>query len=134
MNCLGKLRSEFAEKYPCYETGSNIYQGYMDMSYFSLNTERLKEKRLKVAIVYLHEKRAFEIWLSARNREILKKYRTIISSAALKDVIAFHDADNEDAVIECILTSDPDFDDQTSLTQSIKSGTEKFITAVTGLI
>ncbi len=104
------------------------------MSYFSLNTERLKEKRLKVAIVYLHEKRAFEIWLSARNREILKKYRTIISSAALKDVIAFHDADNEDAVIECILTSDPDFDDQTSLTQSIKSGTEKPITAVTGLI
>lgn len=134
LDYLGKLRSEFAEKHPCYETGSNIYQGYMDMSYFSLNTERLKEKGLKVAIVYLNEKSAFEIWLSARNREILKKYKTIISCPALKGISVFHDADNEDAVIECTLTPNPDFDDQISLTEEIKSGTEKFIAALTGLL
>ena len=39
---LGKLRAEFIKKHPHYDT-SSIYQGYMDMSYFSLmNREILK--------------------------------------------------------------------------------------------
>lgn len=58
---MGKLRSDFVSKYPDYEIGNNVYQGYMDMSYFSLNVKQLKDKGLKIAIVYLHEKGAFEI-------------------------------------------------------------------------
>lgn len=134
LDYLSQLRSDFASKYPDYEIGSNIYQGYMDMSYFSLNTEKLKEKGLKIAIVYLHEKGAFEIWLSARNREILKKYKTIFNGKVLEGISVFHDADNEDAVIECTLTSEPDFDKQISMTEIIEKGTEKFVTAITKLL
>jgi len=70
---LGKLRAEFVKEHPHYDVVS-IYQGYMDMSYFSLSTKSLKDKGLKIAIVYLHEKGNFEVWLSARNRDIAKSY------------------------------------------------------------
>ena len=120
LDYLGSLNSDFPSKYPDYEIGSHIYQGYMDMSYFSLYTNQLKQKGLKIAIVYLHEKAAFEVWLSARSREIMKRYKTIFTAKALKGISVFHDADNEDAVIECTLTSEPDFDKQFLLTEIIE--------------
>ena len=83
---------------------------------------------------YLHKKRAFEIWLSARNRGILKKYNTIFNGKEMEGISVFHDADNEDAVIEGVLTSDPDFDQQLSLTEMIGEGTEKFISVITKLL
>ncbi|MBT2582840.1 hypothetical protein [Planococcus sp. ISL-109] len=39
---IGKLRADFIGKYPHNDIGS-IYQGYMDMTYFSLTTEPLKK-------------------------------------------------------------------------------------------
>lgn len=131
---LSKLRNEFVKNYPDSEIGSNIYQGYMDMSYFSLNTKTLKAKGLKIALVYLHEKGAFEIWLSARNREIMKKYRTVFSDQVLDGISCFHDSDNEDAVLEYTLAAEPDFDNQFSLTEIIREGTEKFISVVTKMV
>lgn len=134
LDYIGKLRNDFVSKYPDYEIGNNVYQGYMDMSYFSLNIKQLKVKGLKIAIVYLHQKGAFEIWLSARNREILKKHKTILNGKALEGSSFFHDVDNEDAIIECTLTSEPDFDKQTLLTEIIEDGTEKFLSAITILL
>jgi hypothetical protein len=127
---MGKLRSDFSSKYPGYEIGGGIYQGYMDMSYFSLNTQMLKKRGLKIAVVYLHEKNAFEAWLSARNREILEQYREIFNDVIIDEVEVFHDETNEDAVIECLLTDSPDFDNQDPLMDIIERGTVNFINAV----
>ena len=99
---LGKLRAEFIKKYPHYDV-SSIYQGYMDMSYFSLNTKSLKDNGLKIAIVYLHDKGDFEVWLSARNRDIAKSYVSLLNGSISGDVNVFHDINNPDAIIECIL-------------------------------
>jgi hypothetical protein len=126
---LGKLRAEFIKKHPHYDT-SSIYQGYMDMSYFFLNTKLLKDKGLKIAIVYLHEKGDFEVWLSARNRDIAKSYASILNSNISGDINLFHDINNPDAIIECILTPEPDFEDQVSLIDIIDQGVEKFITTI----
>ena len=122
---LGKLRAEFIKKHPHYDV-SGIYQGYMDMSYFSLSTKSLKYKGLKIAVVYLHEKGDFEVWLSARNRDIAKSYASILNSNISGDVNLFHDINNPDAIIECILTPEPDFEDQVSLIDIIDQGVEKF--------
>ena len=130
---LSMLRGEFAKRFPDYEIGSSIYQGYMDMSYFSLNTKAIKAKGLKVALVYLHEKGAFEIWLSARNREIIKTYQAVFTDRLPGEMDCFHDSDNEDAVLEHTLTAAPDFDHQAALTDSICAGTERFISVVTSL-
>ena len=86
---LGKLRAEFIKKHPDYDV-SSVYQGYMDMSYFSLSTKSLKDKGLKIAIVYLHEKGGFEVWLSARNRDIAKNYVSLLNSNISGDIKVFH--------------------------------------------
>ncbi|HSI66435.1 MAG TPA: hypothetical protein VK947_03405 [Planococcus sp. (in: firmicutes)] len=130
---IGKLRSDFIKKYPDNNIG-NMYQGYMDMTYFSLTTESLKDKGLKIAIVYLHEKGAFEVWLSARNRDTAKKYEAIINSDISDEINVFHDKANRDAIIECTLTATPNFEDQALLTAIIDQGVKKFVQAVSSHI
>ncbi len=130
---IGKLRADFIKKYPYYDAGS-VYQGYMDMSYFSINTKSLKDKGLKLAVVYLHEKGDFEVWLSARNREILKRHETVVNSIISDNTTMFHDGNNQDAIIECTLVSAPNFEDQASLLDAIEQGVEKFAAAITGRI
>jgi hypothetical protein len=129
---LGKLRADFIKKYPHFDT-SSLYQGYMDMSYFALSTELLKEKGLKIAIVYLHEQGVFEVWLAARNKQIAKRYEALLNSN-MSNIAVFHDNNNQDAIIECILTTTPDFEDQALLTDIIELGTEKFVTAITRIL
>ena len=126
---IGKLRAEFIKKHPHYDVGG-IYQGYMDMSYFSLSTKSLKNKGLKIAVVYLHEKGAFEAWLSARNRDIAKGYTSILNSNIAGDINLFHDNSNPDAIIECILTLTPSFEDQSLLIETIEQAVEKFVKTI----
>ena len=126
---IGILRADLAKKRPDYEMGS-VYQGYMDMSYFAISTKLLKEKGLKIAVVYLHEKRTFEVWLSARNREISKFYKSMFFSTSLNNIAFFHDDNNQDAIIECTLTASPNFEDQISLLDIIDHGVMNFITYV----
>ncbi len=133
LDFIGKLRADFIKKHPLYDTGG-IYQGYMDMTYFSLSTEQLKDKGLKFALVYLHEKGAFEVWLSARNRDIAKRYESVFSSISSDISAVFHDCSNTDAIIECTLASKPDFENQDSLTDIIEHGIEKFVAAITGVL
>ncbi|MHC1719686.1 MAG: hypothetical protein AB9844_03160 [Clostridiaceae bacterium] len=126
---IGKLRADVIKKYPDYETGS-LYQGYMNMTYFSLSTKLLKEKGLKLAIVYLHSKGVFEVWLSARNRDIAKRYEYILNSNISDNISVFHDDFNQDALIEYTLTSTPNFDKQATLIEIIEQGIDKFLIAV----
>jgi len=133
LDFMGKLRADYKNKYPEYEIGS-VYQGYMDMSYFSVSTKPLKEKGLKLAIVYLHEKGVFEVWLSARNRAISKDYDFITNRVILEGLPVFHDESNRDAIIGCTLTSNPDFEDSASLINMIEQGTEKFSARISGLV
>jgi hypothetical protein len=130
---IGKLRADFIKKYPHYDI-SSIYQGYMDMSYFSLTTKPLKDKGLKIAIVYLHEKGNFEVWLSARNREISKLYDSAFWGKNFDKITVFHDDNNQDAIIECILTSSPNFEEQVILADIIEQGIEAFITSISTLL
>ena len=106
----------------------------MDMSYFSLSTKPLKDKGLKIAIVYLHEKGCFEVWLSARNREISKRYDSVFYGKTFDEITVFHDENNRDAIIESTLISVPDFEDQKVLKDIIGQGVEKFITSVNTFI
>lgn len=130
---IGKLRADFIIKYPHYDT-SGIYQGYMDMSYFSLTTKPLKDRGLKIAIVYLHEKGNFEVWLSARNREISKQYESVFCGKPFEGITVFHDDNNQDAIMECTLIYSPNFEDQVILMEIIEQGTEAFITTVSNLL
>ena len=129
LELMGKLRAEFVRKYPHYDV-SSIYQGYMDMSYFSLSTKSLRDKGLKIAIVYLHEKGDFEVWLSARNRDLAKSYASVIKDIFSKDPNVFHDENNPDAIVEYSLVKMPDFDDPSLLIDMIDRGVDTFTAAI----
>ncbi len=132
MEFMNRLRSHYIKKHPDYDTGS-VYQGFMDMTYYSLGTKPLKDKGLKIAVVYLHEKGVFEVWLSARNREIAKQYESIGINTS-SDILLFHDAGNQDAIVECTLTSAPDFEDQASLINIIEQNVQKFVAETANLL
>lgn len=134
MDFMGQLRAAFTASEPEISVGGSLYQGYLDMTYFSLTTDLLREKGLKVAVVYLHDKKAFEAWLSARNRTILARYRPIFDDMILDEVEVFHDETNQDAILECLLTDSPDFDRPDRLLAELVSGTEKFIAAVQKIV
>ncbi len=126
---VGRLRAEFVRKYPHYDV-SSIYQGYMDMSYFSLSTKSWKDKGLKIAIVYLHEKGDFEVWLSARNRDIAKNYAALLNIDLFGDANVFHDENNPDAIVEYSLVKKPDFENPSLLIDMIDQGVKKFVEVI----
>ena len=67
---MSGLRNFFRKKYP--ELGSGtLYQGYMDMTYFALFPEYLHKRNLKIAIVLIHDKMIFELWLAGINKQPL---------------------------------------------------------------
>jgi hypothetical protein len=63
------LKNFFKNRYPDFSVPSSLYQGYMDMTYFALFPEDLKRRKLKIAIVLIHDKMKLEIWLSGINNK-----------------------------------------------------------------
>lgn len=133
LKLIGALKSDFQKRYPDFDIGS-IYQGYLDMTYFSLSTELMRDNGVKIAVVYLHEKKDFEAWLSARNRQTAKRLITEIKGTLMVRSDVFHDDGNQDAIIECTLVSSPDFENQDSLIDVIEKGVIKFENTVNPLL
>ncbi len=68
LSFLSGLGAYLKDKYPDHSL-SALYPGYMDMSYFAFTPPYLRDKRLKIAVVYLHEDNRIEAWLGGVNRK-----------------------------------------------------------------
>lgn len=126
-----QLKSQLIKKYPKYMIG-NVYQGYMDMTYIPVFTEKLKEKGLKIAIVFLHNTCHFELWLSGNNRQIQKRYSDLVVKT--KWVKYRINPQNADSIIEYPLEYKPDFDATEEMTEKIAIATMQFIKEVESFI
>ena len=134
MEYIMGLRTDFKKKYPDYFVSSSIYYGYMDMTYFSLFPESLKSRKLKIALVFIHDKFRFEVWLSGSNRNVQTEFWKLLKES---DWNKYHLAANPravDYVIDHILINDPDFSDLDTLTRQIERGTLEFIKDVEGFL
>jgi hypothetical protein len=60
MSFMSNLRTYLVEKNPEYTTGA-LYSGYIDMTYFAFTPSNLKSRKLKIAVLYLHERNSFEV-------------------------------------------------------------------------
>ena len=124
------LRTHFAKKYPDYFVSGSIYQGYMDMTYFSFSPKSLKERKLKIAIVFVYDTFRFEVWLSGYNRSIQAKYLKLLRESNWNK---YHTADiaaGIDYIIDHVLVGNPAFGDLAALTDQIERGTLEFIKVV----
>ncbi|MFA5450575.1 MAG: hypothetical protein WC231_01065 [Dehalococcoidales bacterium] len=129
MGYVMDLRMHFSKKYPDFAPG-NIYQGYMDMTYFPIFPAELTSRKLKIAIVLIHEKIRFEIWLAAQNKQIQSEYRKLFKEHDWPQYRIPAAAKGVDSIVEYTLADNPDFGDLKVLTKQIEKGTFNFINEI----
>lgn len=134
MEYIMGLRSYFKSRYPDYFVSGSVYQGYMDMSYFSFIPGSLQNRKLKIAIVFIHDTLSFEVWLAGYNREIQSKFRKFFKESNWSKYRIPSKINGADSILECTLVENPDFSDLESLTKQIENGTLKFIKDVTDFL
>lgn len=127
MEYMMELRSFFKNKYPDYCVSGSIYYGYMDMTYFSFFPESIKLRKLKVAIVFLHDTFRFEVWLAGYNKQVQTKYWKLFKECDWNKYRIPSTIEGIDSIIESILAENPDFRDLDALTKQIERGTLIFI-------
>ncbi len=108
----------------------SVYYGYMDMTYFSFFYETLKKRKLKIAIVFLHEEFRFEVWLSASNKSVQTEYLDMIRKSGWNRYNIATSTKGVDSILDYILIDNPDFSDLDSLTKEIERGVLNFTKAV----
>ena len=126
MEYIINLRTHFGKKFPDFAPG-NIYQGYMDMTYFPIFPKVLKSRKLKIALVFIHETIRFEVWLSAQNKQIQTEYRKLFKEGDWNKYRIPAASKGVDSIMEYTLADNPDFNDLYVLTKQIEKGTLAFI-------
>ena len=94
----------------------NIYYGYMDMTYISFVPESLKPRKLKIAIVFLHEAFRFEVWLAAGEQGRSNQVLEIDQRKRLKKYHLASTTEGTDSILDHVLIENPDFSDLDELT------------------
>lgn len=127
MEYIMALRTYFQNKYPDYFVSCNIYYGYMDMTYFSFSPKSLKERNLKIAVVFIHDTFKFEVWLSGYNRNVQKQYWKLLKDSGWNKYRIVPQDKGVDSILEYTLDDNPDFGNTDKLTEKIEKGTLNFI-------
>ena len=127
MEYILNLMTYLKNKYPDYFVSGSIYFGYMDMTYFSFYPKSLGDKKLKIAIVFIHESMRFEAWLAGYNKQVQSKYWKMIKESNWNKYHIVSTTKGADSILEHILVDNPDFRDLDELTKQIEKETMKFI-------
>ena len=127
MEYISSLKSYLITKYPEYSASGWIYPGYMDMTYFPLFPEALRKRKLKIAVVFLHEAFRFEIWLAGVNKGVQTQYWNLFKESGWERYHLVPPAKGVDSILEHVLVEAPDFSDLDALTGQIEKETVDFI-------
>ena len=129
MRYIASLKTHFTKKHPDYSV-SGIYQGNMDLTFFTIMPPAIKQRKLKIPIVFVHEACHFEIWLSGGNKKIQAQYWQLIQDSDWNQYRQFPHGKHADSILEPIVIDDIDFDDLEALTQQIEAETLQFVANV----
>lgn len=111
------LRTEFSKKYQGEFSVANVLHGYIDFTYFYLQNDYLKTKKLKLALVLNHKNANFELWLLGQTKDV-----QILYWKKLREVKWVNqEAMPEYSIFEVSLLSAPDFDHPQKLSESVHS-------------
>lgn len=133
MTFMAELRAYLESEYPDHTAGS-LYFGYMDMTYFAFTPTDLKNKRLKIAVVYLHEKNVFEVWLAGTNRNIQAEYIALMSCENIGEYKLSQAIPGVDSIMESTLVQEPDFDHPEELMKKIEKKTMAFVKDIISIL
>ena len=130
MEYIMNLKIYFKNKYPDYFVSGSIYYGYMDMTYFSFTPKSLKDRNLKIAIVFNYDAFRFEVWLGGYNKQVQAEYWRLFKESGWDSYHLVPTTEGMDSILEHTLVADPDFSDLDTLTKQIESETLRFIADV----
>jgi hypothetical protein len=112
-----KLKTAFSKDLGETYSVGNVFQGYMDYTYFYLSNDFLKDKKLKLGLVFNHNHVRFEAWLLGQTKDVQENYWKL-----LKNTKWINGSEMPQySIFEVILVDNPDFDDLDTLTESIKN-------------
>lgn len=124
------LKNRLSQKYANSFTTGSFYQGYMDMTYFPFTPESLRNRGLKIAIVFVYESFRFEVWLAANNKKIQEENWQLIKASGWDKYRLVPAVQGYDSIIEMVLDSGPDFSEPDALEARIENGVLAFIADV----
>ncbi|MEN8614594.1 hypothetical protein ABFB09_04845 [Dehalogenimonas sp. THU2] len=134
MGFILDLKSHLKNTHPEFDISGSVYPGYMDMTYFPIVTRSLKSRKLKIAIVFIHETLSFEAWLAGVNKQVQKDYRKLFEQ---KDQIEYRvsaPGKGVDSIVEYDLVTYPDFSDPDTLITHLENGIMRFVNDIESFI
>ena len=126
LSYMMRIRTYFKNKYS-ESSVSTLYQGYMDMTYFAISTPALKQRDLKIAIVFNYEAFCFEAWLAGRNRKVNRQYWELLKERKFSGYRIVTPGKGVDSIIEYDLAQGNELTDMDSLTKIIERNMNSFI-------
>lgn len=133
MTFMTELKSYLQCKYSEYAT-SALYFGYMDMTYIAFTPSDFRNRKLKIAIVYMHEECQFELWLAGINRQIQADYINLLSHKNIGNYTLSKVQPGVDSIIASVIIHKPDFDNTEKLKKEIELKTMQFVEDINSML
>ncbi|MEJ2622867.1 MAG: hypothetical protein P8163_22320 [Candidatus Thiodiazotropha sp.] len=114
---IQSIRTEFNKEYKSEFSIANLLHGYIDFTYFYMQNDFLKKRKLKIAIVLNHKEVRFELWLLGQTKDVQTNYWKKLQDVKWVD----DDSMPEWSIFEIVLLANPDFDNIKELTDSLKT-------------
>jgi len=112
-----KLKTLFSRALAQDFSFGNIFQGYMDYTYFYISNDYLKNRKLKLGLVLNHEEMGFEIWFLGQTKDIQEKYWNLLKKTKWIKTSEIP----QYSIFEFSIIEHPDFNDLDLLSENIKS-------------
>lgn len=113
-----KLRTTLSRSLSENYSVGNIFQGYMDYTYFYYSNDFLKRRKLKMALVLNHTKMQFEIWLLGQTIPIQEKYWQYFKATKWNENTTSRP---QYSILETIIIAEPNFNDLEELSKQIEN-------------
>lgn len=110
------LKTRFSKELSEDFSVGNVFQGYMDYTYFYLTNDYLQSKKLKLGIIFNHKEANFEVWLLGQTKAHQQKYWNLLKSTKWVNTQEIP----QYSIFEVVLVKNPDFDDLNKLAEKIK--------------
>ncbi len=126
MTFMSDLKTYLESRYPDY-FASAMYFGYMDMTYFAFTPSELKDLKLKIAVVFLHEECRFEIWLAGVNRQVQADHIELLKKKNTGGYILSKVSPGVDSILVSEISGQPDFGRPDELKRTIEDKITAFV-------
>jgi hypothetical protein len=134
MGYLEDLRLYFEKKYPDFFVSGSIHYGLMDYSYFYFFPKALKQLKLKIVILFVHDTFRFEAWLAGYNKSVQAKYWRLFKEGSFNKYHMPSTIQDVDSILEHVLVDNANFSSLDELTRQIEGEALKFIENVEGFL